>query len=150
MRYEYPWKITKMQSKIGVWALEWQNLGECSWGLLSTEIVVLGLQGAAAPPAHRPAHGHWFPRILWQPQLPNSSLLTYQTLSLLQRRHHHWLIKILAHCTAPRQWLWQWLLQLPTKKCVFISVSPVTSNPHGFLIIRGFSLVQQHVVKQSL
>lgn len=49
MRYEYSLQITKMQSKINVWALDWQNLDEYSWGLLSTqaETLVQGLQGAA-------------------------------------------------------------------------------------------------------
>lgn len=165
MRYEYSLQITKMQSKINVWALDWQNLDEYSWGLLSTqaETLVLGLQGAAT-----------LTSTLVNPWSRISKDFVSATatkilgagcafkLYSLCRRYCHWLIKVLAR--------WPRLTAVPhgdgcdvtasarTRKCVFASVrrgknnifSPVISNPHGFLISRGFPLVQQHVVKQSL
>lgn len=99
---EYSLQITKMQSKISVWALDWHNLDEYSWGLLSRNA------GAAD---YRPTHGHWFPRTLCQPQLPNTSVLT-MTLNFIPTAEG---IAI--------DWLKCWLTTLPQAMAVIMTAS---------------------------
>lgn len=91
-RHKYSLQIAKMQSKMSVWALDWQNLDECSWGLLSTHAGTRGLH------THQhTGHGHWFPRTLCQPQVPKllGADWAFKLYSFC-RKHCHWLIKILV------------------------------------------------------
>lgn len=149
MRYEYSLQITKMQSEISVctgriwmsvpgvcWAPTSPSTQVNPWSLLSKDFVSATF--TKLPGAHCAFKHH---SSCW--------------------RYWHWLIRVLAHqprlSALPHGSGWgNDCSSCPQEMCICSLwgenniFAPVVSNLHGFLIIRGFSLVQQHVVKQSL